>query len=258
MSLRDCTVIVTGGGSGIGRGVAELLAADGAKVAIAEINEANGAAVAEEIRRRGGSAEFFATDVASEASVNAMVERVVARFGSLYGLVNNAGIAGSQVEADRMPSEEWDRVLDVNLRGAFLCARAAIPHMRRLGKGSIVNIASVHAQFSFAGWAHYDASKGGLVSLTRTLALENGPHGIRVNAISPGYIDTPLWDAWLARQPDAAEIEAATRSWHPLRRRGTPADIAKAARFLLSEEADWITGINLVVDGGLSIRYFGR
>jgi NAD(P)-dependent dehydrogenase (short-subunit alcohol dehydrogenase family) len=258
VSLRDRTVIVTGAGSGIGRGIAELLAADGARVVIAEIQEQNGAAVAEGIRRQGGVAEFIHTDVASEASVNAMVGEAVARFGSLYGLVNNAGIAGTQVEAEAMPTEEWDRVHSVNLRGAFFCARAAIPHMKRFGKGSIVNIASVHAQFSFAGWAHYDSSKGGLVSLTRTLALENGPYQIRVNTISPGYIDTPLWDAWLARQPDAAEIEAATRSWHPLRRRGTPADIAKATRFLLSDDAEWITGINLVVDGGLSIRYFGR
>jgi NAD(P)-dependent dehydrogenase (short-subunit alcohol dehydrogenase family) len=258
VSLQQRTVIVTGAGSGIGRGIAELLAADGARVVIAEIDADNGAAVAEQIRRNGGAAEFVQTDVASEESVNSMVSEAVARFGSLYGLVNNAGIAGSQVEAHAMSTEEWDRVHGVNLRGAFLCARAAIPHMRRFGKGSIVNIASVHARFSFAGWAHYDSSKGGLVSLTRTLALENGPYQIRVNTISPGYIDTPLWDAWLARQPDAAEIEAATRSWHPLRRRGTPADIARAARFLLSDEAEWITGINLVVDGGLSIRYFGR
>lgn len=258
MSLKDRVVIVTGAGSGIGRGIAELLAADGAQVAIAEIQEAAGAAVAEGIRRAGGAAEFFFTDVAAEESVDRTVALVAERFGGIYGLVNNAGIAGAQVEADRMPTEEWERVLAVNLRGAFFCARAAIPHMRRFGKGSIVNIASVHAQFAFAGWAHYDASKGGLVSLTRTLALENGPHQIRANAILPGYIDTPLWDAWLARQPNPEEIETATRDWHPLRRRGTPADIAKAVRFLLSDEAEWITGATLVVDGGLSVRYFGR
>lgn len=258
MSLKDRVVIVTGAGSGIGRGIAELVAADGALVAIAEIQEEAGAAVAESIRRAGGVAEFIATDVAAEDSVNRMVAQVVERFGSIYGLVNNAGIAGTQVEADRMPTEEWERVLAVNLRGAFFGARAAIPHMRRFGKGSIVNIASVHAQFAFAGWAHYDASKGGLVSLTRTLALENGPYQIRANAILPGYIDTPLWDAWLARQPNPEEIETATREWHPLRRRGTPADIAKAVRFLLSDDAEWITGATLVVDGGLSVRYFGR
>jgi NAD(P)-dependent dehydrogenase (short-subunit alcohol dehydrogenase family) len=258
MSLKDRVVIVTGAGSGIGRGIAERLAADGARVAIAEIQEAAGAAVAEGIRRAGGAAEFFPTDVAAEESVDRMVALVAERFGGIYGLVNNAGIAGTQVEADRMSTAEWERVLAVNLRGAFFCARAAIPHMRRLGRGSIVNIASVHAQFAFAGWAHYDASKGGLVSLTRTLALENGPHQIRANAILPGYIDTPLWEAWLAQQPNPEEIETATRAWHPLRRRGTPADIAKAVRFLLSDDAEWITGATLVVDGGLSVRYFGR
>lgn len=258
MSLQNRVIIVTGAGSGIGRGIAELLAAGGARVAIAEIQEESGAAVAEQIRSTGGVAEFFPTDVAAEESVDRTVALVAERFGSIYGLVNNAGIAGAQIDADRMPTAEWERVLAVNLRGAFFCARAVIPHMRRLGQGSIVNIASVHAQFAFAGWAHYDASKGGLVSLTRTLALENGPHQIRVNVICPGYIDTPLWDAWLARQPDPERIEADTRAWHPLRRRGTPADIAKAARFLLSDDAAWITGATLVVDGGLSVRYFGR
>jgi NAD(P)-dependent dehydrogenase (short-subunit alcohol dehydrogenase family) len=258
MSLQDRVVIVTGGGSGIGRGIAELLAADGVRVAIAEIQAAAGAEVAESIRQAGGMAESFPTDVASEESVNRMAGQVLARFGSIYGLVNNAGIAGAQIEAEKMSTGEWERVLAVNLRGAFFCARAAIPHMRQFGKGSIVNIASVHAHFAFAGWAHYDASKGGLVSLTRTLALENGPHQVRSNVICPGYIDTPLWEQFLARQPNPAEIEAGTREWHPLRRRGTPADIAKATRFLLSDDAEWITGATLVVDGGLSVRYFGQ
>lgn len=257
MSLRNRAVIVTGGGSGIGRGIAELLAADGVRVVIAEINEANGARVAQEIRRASGEAEFIRTDVADESSVAAMTERAAARFGSIYGLVNNAGIEDREVEAAQMSAAEWDRTLSVNLRGPFLCGRAAIPHMRKLGKGSIVNIASVHANFAFAGWAAYDASKGGLVSMTRTLALENGPHQIRANAILPGYIDTPMWDRWLAEQTDAEAIDRNTKQWHPMRRRGTPLDIARAARFLLSDDADWITGATLVVDGGLSVRYFG-
>lgn len=257
MSLKDRVVIVTGGGSGIGRGIAELLAGDGAKTAIAEIHEENGAAVADGIREAGGVAEFIHTDVADEGSVYQMVEQVAARFGTVYGLVNNAGIGGAQVEAARMSTEEWDRVLAVNLRGGFFCARAAIPHMRQYGKGAIVNIASVHANFAFAGWAHYDASKGGLVSMTRTLALENGPDHIRVNVICPGYIDTPLWEEWLAKQPDPDQTEHETKTWHPLRRRGAPADVAKATRFLLSDDSEWITGATLVVDGGLSVRYFG-
>jgi NAD(P)-dependent dehydrogenase (short-subunit alcohol dehydrogenase family) len=185
-----------------------------------------------------------------------MIDKTAGLFGSVYGLVNNAGVESAGVELAAMSAAEWDRVLAVNLRGAFLCARGAIPHMRKSG-GSIVNIASVHANFAFAGWADYDASKGGLVSMTRTIALENGPYRIRANAILPGYIDTPMWERWLAGQPNAAAIERDTSFWHPLRRRGTPADIARAARFLLSDDAEWITGATLVVDGGLSVRFFG-
>ena len=256
MVFEGKVIIVTGAGSGIGRGIAELLSSGGAKVAIAEIQETNGACVAQAIRRAGGVAEFFRTDVGDEASVSAMVDNTVARFGSIYGVVNNAGII-HQADMTAMTLADWDRVLAVNLRGAFLTCRAAIPHMRRAGGGSIVNIASVHANFAFDGWTAYDASKGGLVSLTRTMALENGPHGIRANAILPGYIDTPLWDAWLAGQPDPEAVERNTKTWHPLRRRGTPLDIARATRFLLSDDAEWITGATLVVDGGLSTRFFG-
>ena len=120
-----------------------------------------------------------------------------------------------------------------------------------------MNISSVHANFAFDGWTAYDASKGGLVSLTRTLALENGPHQVRVNAILPGYIDTPLWEKWLAEQPDPEAIERDTKQWHPLRRRGTPLDVARATRFLLLDDSEWVTGATLVVDGGLSVRFFG-
>jgi NAD(P)-dependent dehydrogenase (short-subunit alcohol dehydrogenase family) len=129
--------------------------------------------------------------------------------------------------------------------------------MRRQRGGAIVNIASVHAYFGFEGHAAYDASKGGIVALTRTIALENGPFHIRANVVCPGYIDTPMWDEWLATLPDPDRMDRETKEWHPLRRRGTPADVAKAVRFLLSDDSDWITGASLVVDGGLSIRYFG-
>jgi NAD(P)-dependent dehydrogenase (short-subunit alcohol dehydrogenase family) len=257
MSLKNRVVIVTGAGSGIGRGIAELLAADGCRIAVAELHEENGNRVAEGIRRAGGIAEFIPTDVADESSVERAVARTVESFGSVYGLVNNAGIGGQHFDAANMPPAEWDRVMSINLRGAFLCARAAIPYMRARGGGALVNIASVHADFAFPGCAHYDASKGGMVSLTRTLALENGPYQVRANTICPGYIDTPLWEEWLAGHENPEEIERATREWHPLRRRGLPLDIAKATRFLLSDDAEWITGAMLVVDGGLSVRYFG-
>ena len=256
MSLNDRVVIVTGAGSGIGRATAKLLASVRAQVVIAEINETGGRATLQEIQAAGGRARFVQTDVSSEQSVGAMVDDTISHFGSIYGLVNNAGI---EIESDmsQMSVADWDRTLSVNLRGVFLASRAVIPHMRQSQRGSIVNIASVHANFGFAGCSAYDASKGGVVALTRTIALENGAYHIRANAICPGYIDTAMWDAWLATQPDPVRIEKETREWHPLRRRGLPSDIAKAIRFLLSDEAEWITGTSLVVDGGMSARFFG-
>ena len=257
MSLDERVIIVTGAGSGIGRETAKLLSSMGARVVIAEIKEASGRSVFKEIEAAGGSARFIQTDVANEQSVQNMIDETVSTFGPLYGLVNNAGI-DLEGELAQLPAADWDRILAVNLRSVFLCSRAAIPYMKKSQRGSIVNIASVHANFGFVGYSAYDASKGGIVALTRTLAVECGPSQIRANAICPGYIDTPMWDTWLATQPDPATIEKDTQEWHPLRRRGRPLDIAKAVRFLLSDEAEWVTGISLVVDGGMSARFFGH
>jgi len=256
MSLKDKIVIVTGAGSGIGRETAKLLAAEGAKVVIADICETAGESTAEEILRTGGPTCYVKTDASDENSVAGMVERVLFSFGPPFGLVNNAGIS-NPLELTQTPPGEWDRILAVNLRSVYLCTRAVLPSMRRRGEGSVVNIASVHANFAFPGYAAYDASKAGMVALTRTIALENGPYQIRANVICPGYIDTPMWDDWLAKTPDPRQMDRDTKQWHPLRRRGTPLDVAKAVKFLLSEDSAWITGTNLVVDGGLSVRYFG-
>jgi NAD(P)-dependent dehydrogenase (short-subunit alcohol dehydrogenase family) len=256
MSLLNRVIIVTGAGSGIGRGIARLLALDGAKILLAEINPEAGKEVEGEIRGEGGTAYFIETDVSDEAAVESLIEQSIDRFRTIDGLVNNAGIAFVK-DLESMSAAEWDRVLSINLRSVFLCSRAVLPHMRKHGGGAIVNIASVHAYFAFSGFSAYDASKGGIVAVTRTIALENGPFKIRANAICPGYIDTAIWEEWLQQQSDPDRIEKETTQWHPLRRRGRPLDVAKAARFLLSDESEWITGTSLIVDGGLSTRFFG-
>ncbi len=255
-TLDGQVVIITGAGSGIGRGIALLAAQEGAAAMIAEIDAESAARSADEIRAAGGSSAFVETDVADAASVGAMVEKTLATFGRIDALVNNAGI-DVEGETTAFGTETWRRVLDINLGGAFLCSRACLPSMRKQG-GAIVNIASVHALFGFSGAAAYDASKGGVVALTRSLAVENGPHRIRVNAICPGYIDTPLWEKALAQFPDPPKMDRQTRQSHPLGRRGTPKDVAQAARFLISDEANWITGTTLVVDGGMSAKFFER
>ena len=256
MPFNQKVVIVTGAGSGIGQGVATLLARDQARVVIAEIDRTRGSSVAEEIRQGGGEALYVPADVSSQDSVAAMLEKTLSHWGTVYGLVNNAGIV-REAEISALPADQWDLVLSVNLKSVFLCSKAVLPSMCKQRQGSIVNMASVHAYFAFAGHAAYDASKGGIVALTRTIALENGPYQIRANVVCPGYIDTPMWDEWLATLPDPEKMDRETREWHPLRRRGSPLDVAKTVRFLLSDDSDWITGASLVVDGGLSIRYFG-
>ncbi len=253
-TLEQQVVIVTGAGSGIGRGIARMAAREGASVMIAELNSESAAGTDDELRAAGGKSAFIETDVADEASVEAMVKKTIETFGRVDALVNNAGI-DLEGETTAFSTQTWRRVIDVNLGGAFLCSRSCLPALRKQG-GAIVNIASVHAMYGFAGAAAYDSSKGGIVALTRSLAVENGPHQVRVNAICPGYIDTPLWETFLAEEEDPEKTDRLTRESHPLRRRGTPQDVANAARFLISDEASWITGTTLVVDGGMGSQFF--
>jgi len=197
-----------------------------------------------------GRARAIQGDVSNEDQIISAVERTVTEFGGLDVLVNNAGIdvEGPAVE---MTSSVWDRTLEVNLKGAFLCSKHAIPRMRGRG-GAIVNISSVRAFVSYEGNAPYDASKAGMIGLTRALALEHGRDGIRVNAVCPGYIDTPMMDAWLRAQADPSATLRQVLSVHPLGRMGTPRDIAEAVLFLASDAASFISGTFLVVDGAMS------
>jgi hypothetical protein len=247
MRLDNKVALVTGGAQGIGQGIAERFVEAGAALAIFDINGHG----AREVARRLGRAIAIEGDVANEEHVKAAVAQTVAQLGSLDILVNNAGIEISGTVAE-MSSETWDCVLGVNLRGAFLCSKYAILHMRRRG-GAIVNISSVHAFHSYPHEPAYDASKSGMLGLTRTMALDHGTDGIRVNAICPGYIRTPLLERWFSELPNPEETMREVLKFHPLGRIGTPRDIADAALFLASDAASFISGAYLVVDGAMTV-----
>ncbi len=243
--------VVTGGASGIGRGCAFRLASDGYRVAVVDIDVAGGQEAADRIRRDGGDSLFLQVDVGDPDAFKRIVSVVVERWGALHVLVNNAGLDYNEPLGD-MTVEAWDRCLAVDLRSVALSAQAASGVMQRSGKGSIINISSVMAWYTYPNYAAYTASKAGLIGLTRTLALELGPLGIRVNAIAPGFIDTGAWDRVLATLEDPAGFAESVSSLHALRRRGKPADIAAAVAFLAGPDASFITGHTLVVDGGLT------
>jgi NAD(P)-dependent dehydrogenase (short-subunit alcohol dehydrogenase family) len=247
--LENKVALITGAASGIGAGIAQRFSEAGAAVVLFDINR-EGALSMEQKLRQTGRALAISGDVCREEDVKGAVEQAVRAFGGLDILVNNAGIELSCTIVE-MTSSDWDRQLNVNLKGVFLFSKYAIPYLGARG-GSIVNVSSVHAFVSYEGNAAYDASKAGVIGLTRALALDHGRQGIRVNAICPGYIDTPMMDAWLRLQPDPDSALRRVFSFHPLGRIGTPRDVAEAALFLASDAASFITGAFLVVDGALT------
>lgn len=244
--FSERTALVTGAGSGIGEAIAGRLAAEGARVCLADLDLAKAQKAADGITVRGGTALACQMDVADKRTVDAAVALATSQLGPVNILVNNAAVA-SDVPFSEISEDEWDRDISVTLKGAFLCAQAVLPSMRESGGGAIVNIGSVNA-FQFIGCDPYSAAKAGLVSLTKTLATRYGPYGVRTNMVAPGTIATPIWRERLDRDPQV--LERVTR-WYPLGRVGEVQDIAAAVTFLLSDEASWITGTVLTVDGGL-------
>src|SRR3954463_14366319 len=255
MRLQDKVCIITGAGSGMGRVACEIFAREGARVAVWEVMPEAGEETAARVRDAGGDATFFPCDVSDEASVREAVAATVARYGGVDVLYNNAGI---MPEADHSvldtSVEVWDRVMAVNVRGIFLCCKYAIPEMLKRGSGSIINIASFVALVGCSvPQDAYTASKGALISLTKSLAIQFRPRGIRTNAICPGPIETPLLMDWLLKDEAAKQLRLGRQ---PSGRVGRPEDIVNCALYLASDESDWTNGATLVVDGGITSNYF--
>jgi len=245
MRLKDKVALITGGGSGIGAAVARCFAQEGARIAIGDVDVEGAEKVASEIKDAGGEALICKADVRRRDEVEAMVDYVLKEYGRLDILINNAGVTRDNLCA-RMSEEDWDFVVDVNLKGTFLCSKAAFRPMRKQRYGKIVNTASVAVRGNI-GQVNYSASKAGIIGLTRTLALEFARAGICVNCIAPGFIETPMTEGL----PEKVREEALKRI--PLGRIGRPEEVANLHLFLASPESDYITGQVFFIDGGVSI-----
>jgi NAD(P)-dependent dehydrogenase (short-subunit alcohol dehydrogenase family) len=253
--LADRVALVTGGGSGIGLAAANLFAAEGAAVAVVDVRADAADEAAGKIVAEGGRAIALVANVADSAEVAAAVARAAEEFGRIDVLYNNAGVnsAGSVVDADE---DDWDRCFDVNVKGTYLFSRAVVPHLRAAGGGSIVNQGSVAGLVGVPNFAAYCAAKGAVVSLTRSMAIDLAPYGIRVNAVCPGTVFTPLMEPMLRARGDG-DLEAGlakTVVKYPIGRLGSPEEIARVALFLASDDASFVTGSIVTADGGMTAQ----
>lgn len=248
MQLSGKVAVVTGAASGMGRAMAETFAAAGAKVVLADWNEAGGQEAVRAITDEGREAVFFQVDVSQVTQVRELVAFAVGRYGRLDVMVNNAGVAllGQDGPVAEVSEETWEKVININLKGVYLGMKYALPQMVAQGGGVIINTASIAGLVGFPGLAAYCASKGGIIQLTRATALDYAAHNVRVNAICPGVIRTAMTTNLLADPEASRRLQEAT----PLRRFGEPVDVAQAALYLASDASAFVTGTVLVIDGG--------
>ncbi len=247
--LDGKVAVVTGGTYGIGRAVSVRAAAEGAKVVIGARNEEIGAGLVAEIKQSGGEATFIPTDASDPDQIAALIDGAVTAYRRLDLACNNAGGGGERVVVHEVTEEDWESVMALNLRGAFVCVKLELQQMLKNGGGSIVNMASANGLIGTAKFAAYTAAKHGLVGLTKAAALEYADKGIRVNAVCPGGVETPLFTE---TYPVGSEVRKVAEDFHPIGRIGTPEEIAAAVVFLWSDRASYITGSCLSLDGGLT------
>ncbi len=246
-TLDGKVALVTGGASRIGRATALTFAREGAKLVIADMNEDGGNQTVHMITENGGEARFVQVHVTNATEVEAMISKTVEIYGRLDCSFNNAGITRGGIQVADVSEEAWDEVINTNLKGVWLCMKYAIPHMRQQGSGAIVNTSSIWGLTGRAGNAAYTASKHGIIGLTKTAALEYAKSGIRVNAVCPGTILTPVVENAMTRNP---QFESSMKSQHPIGRFGQPEEVAETVVWLCSDAASFVTGHSMSVDGG--------
>ncbi|MEO9804969.1 MAG: glucose 1-dehydrogenase [Reichenbachiella sp.] len=248
--LKGKVAIVTGGALGIGAATCRLFAQEGAKVAVTDLDDLDGQALVEQISYNGEAA-YWHMDVSNEDEVDRVFQEVYKKWGPIDILVNNAGIAGANLPTDRITTEEWDRVMAVNVKGVFLCTKYIIPYMREAGGGSIINLSSIYGIVGAPDVPPYHASKGAVREMSKTDALIYAKEKIRVNSVHPGFIWTPMVEQHLKSQGgDLEEAKQAVGNLHPVGHMGEPDDIAYGILYLASDESKFVTGEELVIDGG--------
>jgi NAD(P)-dependent dehydrogenase (short-subunit alcohol dehydrogenase family) len=253
--LTGKVAIVTGGAAGIGRACVHRMAGEGAKVAIFDVLEPEGKSLAAEMTAKGHDVGFWSVNVTNEAAIKSAIDAVADQLGGLHVLVNNAGISGSSKPTDEVTEAEWDRVQAVNVKGVFFGTKHAIPHLRKAGGGSVINLSSIAGLIGIGDIAPYHASKGAVRLMSKNDAITYASEMIRVNSIHPAYIWTPMVENHLrATAPDLEAAKVAAGAAHPIGNMGEPDDIAWAVVWLASDEAKFVTGAEIVIDGGYTAR----